>query len=93
LYSSPDVIRMIKSRRMRWTGHVERMRDKKNSCKFLVGEPEGKMTLGRHRLWCKDSNKMVVRDVVWCGMGWVILLKYRNHLRVLVNMVMNFRVP
>jgi hypothetical protein len=46
-YSSPSIIRMIKSRRMRWTGHVARMREKRNAYRILVGKPEGKRPLGR----------------------------------------------
>jgi hypothetical protein len=49
LYSSPNIIRQIKSRRMRWTGHVERMGEKRNVCKVLIGKPEGKRPLGRPR--------------------------------------------
>jgi hypothetical protein len=49
LYSSPSIIRMIKSRRMRWEGHVARIGEKRNAYKILVGKPEGKRTLGRPR--------------------------------------------
>jgi hypothetical protein len=48
-YSSPSIIRMIKSRRMRWAGHVVRMEEKRNACMILVGKPEGKRPLGRPR--------------------------------------------
>jgi hypothetical protein len=49
LYSSPSIIRIIKSRRMRWAGHVARMCEKRNAYKLLVGKPEGKRPLGRPR--------------------------------------------
>jgi hypothetical protein len=49
LYSSPIIIRMIKSRRMIWAGHVARMGEKRNACRILVGKPEGKRPLGRPR--------------------------------------------
>jgi hypothetical protein len=49
LYSSPSIIRIIKSRRIRWAGHVARMQEKRNACRLLVGMPEGKRLLGRHR--------------------------------------------
>jgi hypothetical protein len=49
LYSSPSIIRMIKSRRMRWAGHVARMREKRNAYRILVGKPEGKRPVGRPR--------------------------------------------
>jgi hypothetical protein len=47
LYSSPNIIRAIKSRRMRWEGHVARMGEKRNACRILVGKPEGRRPLGR----------------------------------------------
>jgi hypothetical protein len=49
LYSSPSIIIIIKSRRMRWVGHIARMGEKRNACKLLVGKPEGKRPLGRPR--------------------------------------------
>jgi hypothetical protein len=55
LYSSPSIIRMIKSRRMRWSGHVARMREKRNSYRLLVGKPKGKSLLGRpRRKWVEN---------------------------------------
>jgi hypothetical protein len=51
LYSSPSKIRIIKSRRMRWTGHVASMGEKRNAYRLLVGKPEGKRLLGRQRNW------------------------------------------
>jgi hypothetical protein len=61
LYSSPSIIRMIRSRRMRWTGHVERMGDKRNEYTILVGNPEGKRPPGRPRCRWVDSIKMSLR--------------------------------
>jgi hypothetical protein len=58
LYSSPSIIRIIKSRRMRWAGHVERMGEKRNVYRLLVGRPEGKRPLGRSRLRWIDNIKM-----------------------------------
>jgi hypothetical protein len=49
LYFSPNIIRMIKSRKMRWTGQVARMGEKMNACRILVGKPEGRRPLGRPR--------------------------------------------
>jgi hypothetical protein len=49
LYGSPSIIRIIKSRRMRWAGHVVRMRETRNACRILIGKPEGKRSLGRPR--------------------------------------------
>jgi hypothetical protein len=58
LYSLPSIIRMIKSRRMRWARHVARMGEKRNACSFLVGKPEGKRPLGRPRCRWIDNIKM-----------------------------------
>jgi hypothetical protein len=60
---SPDIIRMIKSRRMRWAGHVGGMGETRNACRILVGKPEGKIPLGRPRRRWVDNIKMDLRDV------------------------------
>jgi hypothetical protein len=65
LYSSPSIIRMMKSRRMRWTGHVARMGAKKNGYRILVGKPEGKRPLGRPRRRWVNNIKMDLREMVW----------------------------
>jgi hypothetical protein len=57
LYSSPDIIRQVKSRRMRWEGHVARMGEERKVCKVLVGKPEGKRPLGRPRRRWEDGIK------------------------------------
>jgi hypothetical protein len=64
LYSSPNIIRLIKSRRMRWTGHVARMGETRNTYRILVGKPEGKRPLGRARRWWVDNIKMDLGDIV-----------------------------
>jgi hypothetical protein len=61
LYSSPSIIRIIKSRRMRWAGHVTRMGEKRNEYRILVGKPEGRRPLGRPRRRCVDNFKMDLR--------------------------------
>jgi hypothetical protein len=70
LYSSSSINTMTKSRRMRWTGHVVRMREKRNTYRILVGKPEGKRPLGRPRRRWLNSIKMDLRKIVWDGMGW-----------------------
>jgi hypothetical protein len=65
-YSSPSIIRMIKSRRMRWAGHVTHM-EKRNACRLLVGKPEGKRPLGRQRCRWVDNIKMYVEEIIWLG--------------------------
>jgi hypothetical protein len=62
LYSSPDIVRQIKSRRMRWAGHVARMAERRNVCSVLVGNPEGKRPLGRPRRRWEDGIRMVLME-------------------------------
>jgi hypothetical protein len=64
LYSSPSIIRMIKSRRMRWAGHVARMGEKRNAYRILVGKTERKRPLGRPRRRWVDNIKMDLREIV-----------------------------
>jgi hypothetical protein len=95
LYSSPSIIRIIKSRRMRWTGHVARMgkKKKKNAYRFLVGNPEEKRPLGRpSRRWV-DNIRMDLGEVEWGDVDWIGLAKDRNRRRALVNSVLNFQIP
>jgi hypothetical protein len=93
LYSSPSIIRIIKSRRMRWAGHVARMGEKRNAYRFLVGKPEGKRPLGRPRRRWVDNIKMDLGEVGWGDVDWIGLGQDRNRWRALVNSVLNFRVP
>jgi hypothetical protein len=67
LYSWTNIIRMIKSRRMRWTGHVAQMGETRNAYKILVGKPEGKRSLGRPRRRWVDNIKMDLREIRWGG--------------------------
>jgi hypothetical protein len=73
LYSSPNIIRVIKSRRLRWAGHVARMRERRGAYRALVGKPEGRRPLGRRRRRWEDNIKMDVREVGWGGMDWINL--------------------
>jgi transcription termination factor 2 len=94
LYSSPSIIRIIKSRRMRWAGHVARMGEKKkNAYRILVGKPEGKRPLGRPRRRWVDSIKMDLREIGWDGVNWIDMAQERDQWRALVNTVLNLRVP
>jgi hypothetical protein len=74
LYSSPGTIRQIKSRRMRWAGHVARMGEGRNVYRVLVGRPEGKRPLERRRRRWKDGIRMDLREIVWgvwSGFNWL----------------------
>jgi hypothetical protein len=72
LYSSPDIIRQVKSRRMRWAGHVARMGEERNVYKVLVGKPEGKRPLGRPRRRWEDWIRMDLREM-FRAVFWVVL--------------------
>jgi hypothetical protein len=91
LYSSPSIIRIIKSRRMRWAGHVARMREKRNACRLLVGKPEGKRPLGRPKRRWVDNIRMDLGEVGWGDVDWIGLAQDRW--RALVNSVLNLRDP
>jgi hypothetical protein len=91
LYSPPIIIRIIKSRRMRWAGPCSTNGEKRNAYRLLVGKPEGKRPLGRRR-WV-DNIRMYLGEVGWGDVDWIGLAKDRNRCRVLVNSVLNLRVP
>jgi hypothetical protein len=94
LYSSPSIIRIIKSRRVRWAGHVARMGEKRNAYRLLVGKPEGKRPLRRPRRRWVDNIWMVnLGEVGWGDVDWIGLAQDRNRCRALVNSVLNLRVP
>jgi hypothetical protein len=84
---------MIKSRRMRWAGHVARMGETRNAYKILVGKPEGKRPLGSTKGRWVDNIKIDLREIGWDGVNWIDLVHSRDQWRALANMVMNFRVP
>ena len=92
LYSSPNIVRVIKSRRMRWAGHVVRMGEKRGVYRVLVGKPEGRRPLGRPRLRWVDNNRTDLHEV-GCGyMDWIRLAQDRDRWRTLVSAVMNLRL-
>jgi hypothetical protein len=93
LYSSPNIIRLIKSRRMRWAGHVPRRGEKRNSYRILVGEAEGKRPPGRPRSRRVDNIKIDLSEIGWDGMDWIDLTQDWDQWSALVNTVMNLRVP
>ena len=73
LYSSPNMMRVIKWRRMGWTGYVARMGEERGASRFLVGKPEGKRPLGRPRRRRLGNIRMDLQEVgcgMWTGLGW-----------------------
>jgi hypothetical protein len=93
LYSSPSIITIIKSRRMRWAGHVAGVGEKRNAYRLFVGKQEGKRPLGRPRRRCVDNIRMDLGEVGWGDVDWICLAKDRNRWRALVNSVLNLWVP
>jgi len=91
LYSSPNIMRVIKSRRMRWAGHVARVSERV-VFRVLVGKPEGKRPLGRPRRRWVDNIRTDLQEV-GCGyMDWIGVAQDRDRWRTLVSAVMNFGV-
>jgi hypothetical protein len=77
LYSSQSIIRIIKSRRMRWVGYVARMGEKRNVYRLLIGKPEGKRPLGRPRRRWIGNIMIDLLDIGLCGVGWIGLAQDR----------------
>jgi hypothetical protein len=78
LYSSPNIIRQLKSRRMRWAGHVVRMGEERNVYRGLMGKPEGKRPLGRPRRRWEDGIRMDLREIGWVSVDWIQLAQNRT---------------
>jgi hypothetical protein len=93
LYSSPHIVRVIKSRRMRWAGHVARMGEGRGVYRVLVGRPEGKGPLGRPRRRWEDNIKLDLREIGIDGVNWIWLAQDRVQWWDFVNTVMNLRFP
>jgi hypothetical protein len=92
LYSSPNIIRIMKSRRMRWAEHVARMGEKRCAYRLLVGKPEGRRPLGRPRRRWVDNIRMDLVEEGWSDVDWIGLTQDRDRWRALMNSVLNLRV-
>jgi len=93
LYPSPNIVRVIKSRRMRWAGHVAHMGEERGVYRVLVGKPGGRRLLGRPRSRWVDNIRMDLQEV-GCGcMDWIGLAQDREMWRMFVSAVMDLRVP
>jgi hypothetical protein len=93
LYSSPNIVRVIKSRRMRWAGHVARMGEGRGVYGVLVGRSESKRPLGRPRRRWEDNIKLDIREIRIDGANWIRLPRDRVQWRAFVKTVINLRVP
>ena len=93
MHCSPNILQVIKWRRMKWAGRVARTGETRGVYRVLVGKAEGKRPLGRPRRRWEDNIKMDLQEVGCEGMDWIDLAKDRDRWRELVNAVMNRRVP
>jgi hypothetical protein len=78
---------------MGWTGHIALTREKKNACIVLLGSPEGKRKLGRHRRRQEDNVQLYLKETRWGGTNWTDLAQDKDQWRAFVNTVMNLRIP
>jgi hypothetical protein len=92
VYSSPSIIRIIKSRRMRFEGHLSQIGEKRNAYRLLVGKPEGKRPLGRPSCRWVNDIRMDLGEVGFGDVDWIGLAQDRDKGRALANAVMNLRV-
>jgi hypothetical protein len=93
LYSSPNIVRVIESKRMRWVGHVARMGEGRGVYRVLGGRPEGKKSLGRCRRKWEDNIKLDLREIGFDVANWIRLAQDRVQWRAFVNTVMNLLLP
>jgi len=93
LYSLPNIVRVVKSRRMRWAGHVAHMGEERGVYRVLVWKPEGKRPMGRPRRRWEDNIKMDLQEVGGAFGDWMELAQDRDRWRALVSTVINLRVP
>jgi len=92
LYSLPNNVRVVKSRRMRWVGHELCIGERRSLYRVMVRKPEGKRPLGRPRSRWEDNIKMYLQGVGSGSMDWIELAQDRDRWRALVNAVMNLQV-
>jgi len=93
LYPLPNIVRVVKSRRIRWAGHVARMGEDRVVHRVLVGKPEGKRPLGRPRRRWEDNIQIDLQEAGGVRGDWMELAQDRDSWRALVGTVRDFRVP
>jgi hypothetical protein len=93
VYSLPSIVRVVKSRRMRWAGHVARMEEEREVHRVVVGKPDGNGPLGRPRPRWENNIKMDLQEAGGVGGDWIELAQDRNRWRAFVSTVKNLRVP
>ena len=93
MYCKPNIVRVIKSRRLRWAGHIARMKESRSAFKILTGKPTRKRPLGRHRLrWGKNSIRVDLKLIGVLTRNWVDSVQDRDYLKVPVNAALNLQV-
>ena len=88
MYRSPNIVRVIKSRRLKWAEHIARMEERRSALKMLTGNPTGKRPLGRPRSRREDLEEIGVN-----AGNWVDSAQDRDYWKDLVNAALNLRVP
>ena len=93
MYRSPNIVRVIKSRRLRWVGRVDRMEEGRSAFKILTGKLTGKRPLGRPRRRWENNIRMNLEEIVFNAGNWVGSAQVRDYWRALVNATLNLRAP
>ena len=93
MYRSPNIVRVIKSRRLRWAGNVARMEEGRSAFKILTGKPTGKRPLGRPRCRWEDNIRMDIEEIGINSGNWVDSAQDKDYWRALLNAALNLRVP
>jgi hypothetical protein len=93
LHSSPNIVRVIKSRRMRWVEHVAHMGEGRGVYRVLVGRPKGKRPLGRPRHRWEENIKLDLGETGIDGANWIHLAQDRVQLQAFVNTMLNLQIP
>ena len=93
LYGSSNIVRVIKSRRLRWAGHVARVEEVGSAFKILTGKPTGKRPFGRSRLRWEDNIRMNHKEIDISTKNWIVWVQDRDYWRAIVNEALNLRIP
>ena len=93
MYRSPNIVKEIKSRRLRWAGHVARMKEVRSAFKILTGKPTGRRSLGRPGCRWEDNIRMTFKEIGIKKRNWVDSAQGRDYRRAFVNSALNLRVP
>ena len=93
MYRSPNIVRVIISRRLRWAGHVVRVEEVRSAFRILIGKPTGKRCLGRPSRRWEDIIRMDLREIGINARNWVGSAQDRDYRRALVNAALKLRVP